>query len=160
MCFQNSDGVHNESVKLMLNAIHSFQGAFLIDEVDIASLYNFCPSKMLWEAFSQKKARVITWEKIPLFLADYNCPICVFREPLQDLYYSKPISHTEMDIRTLKECFRRAGSVMMDGEEMPISNSEYDSPLYFIDKRLNWMLVLTGENNQVGSQLCVLISKM
>ena len=108
-------------------------------------LWTICPNHMLWEAIKQEDAQPIELLCIPDFLKQQKV-FFAFPEPLPAIYNNKLLEYVQI------ECSDE------NKDDLVTYGLFEQEPLYIVDCEFKWMVVLTTENTQTGTQLCVMVN--
>ena len=129
-----------ENNELATNIINSFFcGATPFD------LWSCCPNHMLWEAIKQADAFTIAQQDIPTFLISHN-DFFLLPEPLPAIYNGLTPEYAKINCADL---FAK--------HKTGIGELIIQEPMYIVDSEFRWMIVLTTENTQSATQLCVIV---
>lgn len=125
-----------ENIELVANILDNF-----FYGVSIFDLWRCCTNQMLWEAIKQADAQIIAQENIGAFLLQQRA-FFLLPEPLPAIISLNSFEYVYIDLAK---------------DEFDIHELFKQEPMYIVDGEFKWMIVLTTENTQSGTQLCVLV---
>ena len=125
-----------ENKELVTNLLDNFFSGTSISDLD-----SCCGNQMLWEAIKRKDVQIITQENIVDFLLQQKV-FFILPEPLPAIIDQNSVEYVCVDLNR---------------DQFDICGLFTQEPTYIIDCDFKWMIVLTTENTQSGTQLCVLV---